>query len=1378
MASLLDLGNKLKNLFSQGIGSVANTLQQPVPSQIPKGKPLINTPLSKAKSLNYSNIPQSVLKYAPNLLNLPANPLSPAGQRYPDIPKVNLPKINTGAVGTQLIYDNLVKPLTENVINTPHDLIQAHNQTTKDFQTGEIKKPKVAVSDVAKAAIPAINIFSFGGGSIGKNIFSNTAKNAVVKNTWKGAGKEMLKGVARGAVEGGSFTGVMASLSSLADGRDKNFKQQVLDSIVAGGKGTIAGIALGGTIGGIGNVVGQIKSRIIQSRVVKGEPLEIATQKADIYLRDRMSKFLGLKKNQPFKAAGGKLVNPKDSPIIHDWKNEIDNELGVNLEEFNKGSIKLNAKIGVKSEKKGQIVFQNKPQFDQQNQVDSNISTEGIIPQDQKLLTGSTQPLTPQQAKKIFKKTGTAYPFENTQPNGEPIMSPPPGSKVYKEGKPVSEQQAISDWEKQIQSETVTQKQYNATQERAFKATDKQVQDAMGGTRAYKGGKNPELTGNFPARSLSTKQVNDKASFFYQRETLLRNIEDTFKNPQDKQAVKQYFHDPIVANETANTQFKNQLRTKLSKTFKDLGVNRGSKEDYAAADFIEGTISKQDLVKKFGADKANNIINAAEQGRATYKDLLGRINAELAKFGYSPIPERQNYVTHTAQIQTLMDRFGNMLNFSKEKLPTEMSAINVNTKPGKEFFRFGLKRSGGSTHEGLISSLDKYIDPAGNQIFHTADIQRGRALLDFLNKSNTGTQNTTLSNFNSYLGQYVDSLAGKKNIIDRPFEKVLGMGVLKAGNWLRKRTGANMVGGNISSAITNFIPFTQSMATTSKPSVLKGLFESVLSPARGISNIDGVQSGFLTRRFPEEQIGSTLGSSAKNAAGFLFKTIDAFTSKSIVAGKYFEGLSKGLSKDQAMAQADEYGARVLADRSAGQMPLLFNSKVLGALTQFQLEVNNQVSFLLKDIPKNSGYSKAQVTSSLAQFVIYSYVFNNLFQQVTGRRPQIDVLDAALKTYSNISQGKPLKDTLDPTNQNTPVGGLVQNLPFASTFTGGRIPIGSALPDVAGLMNETTSLSKEATKPLFYIAPPLGGGQIKKTIEGVTAYNQGASTTSKGQVRFPIQQNTPNLLRTSLFGQYSTPEATNYFNTNQRPLSEKQSSFYKMMPQDQKQSFYNQTLSTRQQEQLINSVKDSLGKGGNVDKKAKQTSYNLNGTDIQGYQVGDRFIYTDENGDVKTKSIKDIKISQLKEEAGLIDAQYSLSSDRLKRVNDYTTWSKTTKTYINYLKKYQNKLDKKKNGEEIIRIQNKIEDLQDKLNKYGAYGGFKKGKKIRLALPSTKVPTLQLSKVNSANKVRNLSFKTPSPPRIKISFAKKGNGKFSLRPYTNTILTKSQKRSIV
>lgn len=628
---------------------------------------------------------------------------------------------------------------------------------------------------------------------------------------------------------------------------------------------------------------------------------------------------------------------------------------------------------------------------------------------------------------------------------------------------------------------------------------------------AYKQGR-VNLGDQLPADEL-LKTSKDKIALAYQRETIQRNIEDIFGN---NSKMKKFVVDNMTNNENSSVKFQNDLRTKLGATFKKLGIKKGSKLDYASADYIEGNISL-DQLKKLYPDKWQNVVKASDQGRVVYKDLLGKINEQLTRFGYDPIPERQNYVTHTTQLQTFADKIGNLFNLNSDELPRTMAGINMDTKPGRKFFGFGLQRKGGSTHEGLITALDKYIPSASRQIYHTEDIQRGRAILDLLQKS-ASEGDTRLSGFTSYFSQYVDHLAGKQNVMDRPIEKIFGRKFLEVGDWLRKRTGANMVGGNVSSAVTNFIPFTQSLATTDKPSVIKGIIEASTNFGKDPSTIDGVQSGFLLRRFAKEKITGTLGENIKDVAGLLFNMVDKFTSTSIVSGKYFEGIKKGLSKDGAMAYADNYAQRVLADRSFGQSPLLFNSKTLGALTQFQLEVNNQLSFLLKDIPKNFGYSKAQIASSLMQFAVFSYVFNNIYEKITGRRPQIDIIQAGLSTAHGLQQGDGLQafnpiDSYDNSiSDKTGTGQILNQLPFSSMLSGGRIPIKSAIE-----------------KPQYYILPPLAGGQIKKTYEGLKAYNQGESTTPSGRTRFEIEKTPTNLIKSATFGQWSLPGAKEYIN---------------------------------------------------------------------------------------------------------------------------------------------------------------------------------------------------------------------------------------------------------
>lgn len=75
---------------------------------------------------------------------------------------------------------------------------------------------------------------------------------------------------------------------------------------------------------------------------------------------------------------------------------------------------------------------------------------------------------------------------------------------------------------------------------------------------------------------------------------------------------------------------------------------------------------------------------------------------------------------------------------------------------------------------------------------------------------------------------------------------------------------------------------------------------------------------------------------------------DWFTSNVIVRSKYYEGISKGMTETQAMNYANDFGARVMGDRSKGATAEAFNSKTLGILAQFQLETNNQWQYMIHD----------------------------------------------------------------------------------------------------------------------------------------------------------------------------------------------------------------------------------------------------------------------------------------------------------------------------------------------------------------------------------------------------------------------------------------------
>jgi len=682
-------------------------------------------------------------------------------------------------------------------------------------------------------------------------------------------------------------------------------------------------------------------------------------------------------------------------------------------------------------------------------------------------------------------------------------------------------------------------------------------------TRMAKSGKEVNITdkqGNLVPGELqkaidyALTNAKDKIRLNYHNQTPERNIEDIF-GPHAS-IVKQYLSESAAKNETSRMKWYDSQVKEIGGAFDQLGLKLKNAEDKLAFQYAEKTLSLKDLQKQ-APSTWKNIVSAADLGRQKYNTYLDQINAKLAQYGYDSIPKRADYVTHTNELSIFDNMFGGLTNIAKEKIPAVMQMIHMQTKPGKEFFKYGLKRKGGAFEESLINAMDAYLTPASNQIFHTDTAQAARTFEKVLKAQlERNPQGQQLGNFTSWVTDYINGLTGKGSDLDRSVEKLIGRQLPASIAWLRSRTSANMVGGNISSALTNLIPLTQSIATTEKLSAGKGLIESFNTPFSKTPNlIDGVESAFLTRRYGgANRIKTTLGDAISKKFGWLFSAIDKFTSHSVVSGKYYEGIANGLSPQKAMASADQYGARILADRSFGQLPTLFNSKTAGLITQFQLEVNNQVSFLLKDIPKMAGGNKLKLASMLGQVTLYSYIYNNLFENATGRRPAVDPIGLIQKTTGDFQSGN------DKKWQNL-VGNVSNQLPYASTFTGGgRIPLNAASPDFTKLASG--DILGGFKGPLSYVLPPSGGGQAKKTLEGLQTYNQGYSAMPSGDVRTPVEQNTPNLLRSVLFGQYSTPEVRSFYNNNKQPLGGNAADLFKQLPQNERQSYYDQKMQQR------------------------------------------------------------------------------------------------------------------------------------------------------------------------------------------------------------------------
>lgn len=647
------------------------------------------------------------------------------------------------------------------------------------------------------------------------------------------------------------------------------------------------------------------------------------------------------------------------------------------------------------------------------------------------------------------------------------------------------------------------------------------------------------------------------------RETMERNLEDVAG--EDAPKVKKFLLDPLRKNDTARVEWVNSTKGEIESKIKEWNIRSGSDDDALVQRFGEGKIELDELKQE--TDNWKNVVEASTFFRNKYDNLLETLNSERAEYGYEPIPKREDYFRHFQELGLVSYVSG--IFAGKNELPTEIAGLTHIFTPGKPFTSVSIQRKGGPYTESAIKGFDNYIGSVSRQLFHIDSVQRGRALESILRKASVANEDVKLPNFVSNLNEWTNIVSGKKTKFDRAFEEVSGREIYKLMNSLKSRAGANMVGGNISTALTNFIPLTQSIATTDKSAVATGLLRGATFPVEeDFAKIDGVQSDFLVKRFPKGQVDPRGFDKARELSGALFETVDRFTARSIVAGKFYEKMKQGLAPEEAMKQADNYATRLMAQRTIGELPNLINTRALGIFTQFQTEVNNQASFLFKDVPKESK-NRVDLAWKVAQIAILSHVYNNISEKMVGYRGAMDPVEYT-KTLLGVDEEE---DRTLPARAGEVAGEVMQDIPFLGT----RLPVEGTVPRPAGVLRGAESLAEgdieggsrqlweEAKRPLFFLGSPLGGGQAKKTLEGLWDYTQGRSETPSGRIRFPIEQTPENLARSALFGRWASPESREYLEGGPSPLGEKQSERLIKIKDPAEQREYYQEIQDRRRE---------------------------------------------------------------------------------------------------------------------------------------------------------------------------------------------------------------------
>lgn len=485
----------------------------------------------------------------------------------------------------------------------------------------------------------------------------------------------------------------------------------------------------------------------------------------------------------------------------------------------------------------------------------------------------------------------------------------------------------------------------------------------------------------------------------------VRTVQDKSGNQspltrQERSVVQQMLEDRFVGETVASMETAESIRNAAIniKNGKDAGDSdkefslRGEEVDLARQ--LARWMENQEMIQSGQLDGVK-IQNAVDAYSRQYDLFYDAINDFLTAHGYSTIGFIKGYAPHMQKADT-QNKLGSALqsmgvNLDAGALPTSISGLTADYKPGKRWNPFFQTRRGNSTDYDVAAGYESYVSHLADILYHTDDIARLRGMSRYLRKTygpeeisdaidhaeglrNMGpqsqmevlqdagriSQGTTLtaqdartelesyidslyedirnisqySEFVKYIDNYANILAGKQSMADRGMEYTAGRTSLNAGNRLVSAFARAQVAGNLSSALNQSTQLAQLLAEVDGKSVAKAASSLVQSTGGKLWNIKSTelfdQSNLLTSKKGIEYLTAD-DPGMDRIVTTLFKPadmMDSLISALTVQSKYEQLRSQGMSHEVAMEEANRFATSILASRAKGSRPLSYESKNL------------------------------------------------------------------------------------------------------------------------------------------------------------------------------------------------------------------------------------------------------------------------------------------------------------------------------------------------------------------------------------------------------------------------------------------------------------------
>ena len=467
---------------------------------------------------------------------------------------------------------------------------------------------------------------------------------------------------------------------------------------------------------------------------------------------------------------------------------------------------------------------------------------------------------------------------------------------------------------------------------------------------------------------------------------------------QERALVQQLMEDRFVGEQLAAMETQGAIRNAAENIRNGADAKDAAREFSLSADelalarqLVRWT-ENQELLQSGQVDSAK--INAAVETFAKQYDLFyDAINDFLTAHGYNTIGFIKGYAPHMQGADT-QNKLSNALKAlgvlpEAAQLPTSISGLTADYKPGKRWNPFFQSRKGSTTDYDVSKGYESYISYLADIFYHTDDIARLRGVTRYLRRTYGSEQitdaidhaeglrtaplemqtellrengringKTVLSEEDTkaamneyidklyesveqmtkygelvkYLDNFANLLAGKQSMADRGMEYMAGRKSLNAANKAVSAFGRAQVAGNVSSVLNQSAQLSQILAEVPTKYVAKAAVD--LGKKTGvkfwtIKDTDIFEtSDLLSGKKGVDYL--TAGDSRMDRfVTALFKPadiMDGAVSALAYQSKYNQLIAEGKPTAAAELGADRWATQIMASRAKGSRPLAFESK--------------------------------------------------------------------------------------------------------------------------------------------------------------------------------------------------------------------------------------------------------------------------------------------------------------------------------------------------------------------------------------------------------------------------------------------------------------------